>query len=535
VKFGTLNLDNAVGAILAHGVTHADGMFKKGRTLSATDVKALQALGYETVVAAKLGDSDVPEDSAAHQVAIAICGTGVKAQQAFTGRANVHSITHGLVVIDDVRVRALNHLHESLTLATLANLSVVEPRQMVATNKVIPFAVPRQILDAALALIGNEPLLRVQEFVTHKAGLVITRLPQTKPSLIVKSEASIRHRIAALGSELTNVIICDHSQSEVAAAITSLQTKVCDPILVFGASAIVDRADVIPSGLVGAGGSVIHLGMPVDPGNLLMLGNLNGTPVIGVPSCARSPKLNGFDWVLERIIARLPVGRAEIMDMGAGGLLAEIASRPSPREPKTKPQSAPRIVAIILAAGKSSRMRSNKMLADFHDQPMLRATFTSIAASSVDEIIVVLGHEHDKVSKALSGLNARLVINPDFGKGLATSLAVGVREAAAADAVLVCLGDMPLVSSDLIDRLIAAFNANESRNIIVPIYNGQRGNPILWGRAYFERLNSLSGDHGARGLVDEFNFDTVEIEAATDEVLKDADTPVELANLRLRE
>jgi molybdenum cofactor cytidylyltransferase len=305
--------------------------------------------------------------------------------------------------------------------------------------------------------------------------------------------------------------------------------------LVFGASAIVDRADVIPSGLVGAGGSVIHLGMPVDPGNLLMLGNLNGTPVIGVPSCARSPKLNGFDWVLERIIARLPVGRAEIMDMGAGGLLAEIASRPSPREPKTKPQSAPRIVAIILAAGKSSRMRSNKMLADFHDQPMLRATFTSIAASSVDEIIVVLGHEHDKVSKALSGLNARLVINPDFGKGLATSLAVGVREAAAADAVLVCLGDMPLVSSDLIDRLIAAFNANESRNIIVPIYNGQRGNPILWGRAYFERLNSLSGDHGARGLVDEFNFDTVEIEAATDEVLKDADTPVELANLRLRE
>src|SRR5205823_3749969 len=79
------------------------------------------------------------------------------------------------------------------------------------------------------------------------------------------------------------------------------------------------------------GGTVEHLGMPVDPGNLLMLGRLGDEPVMGLPGCARSPKQNGFDWVLQRLVADLPVGRRDIMLMGAGGLLKEIASRPQPR------------------------------------------------------------------------------------------------------------------------------------------------------------------------------------------------------------
>ena len=152
----------------------------------------------------------------------------------------------------------------------------------------------------------------------------------------------------------------------------------CDPILVFGASAIVDRGDVIPSAVVKAGGEVLHLGMPVDPGNLMMLGALGDVPVIGVPSCARSPKLNGFDWVLARVMADVPVRPADIMDMGAGGLLAEIPTRPLPREGKPKPQRAPRVAAIVLAAGQSSRMGSNKLLADVGGLPMVRRTLDAV-------------------------------------------------------------------------------------------------------------------------------------------------------------
>ena len=104
-----------------------------------------------------------------------------------------------------------------------------------------------------------------------------------------------------------------------------------DPILVFGASAIVDRGDVVPAAVRAAGGEVVHVGMPVDPGNLLMVGRIGRADVIGVPSCATSVKLNGFDWVLQRLLANLPVGRAEIVAMAPGGLLTEIEARPQPR------------------------------------------------------------------------------------------------------------------------------------------------------------------------------------------------------------
>jgi molybdenum cofactor cytidylyltransferase len=194
--FGELPLSEAEGAILAHSVRHQGGMFKKGRTLTADDIAVLTASGVAAVFAAKLSADDVPEDEAAATVARITGAQGTVAQAPFTGRANLHATAHGLAIVDTERVRALNRLHESLTLATVQPFSIVEEREMVATVKVIPFAVPRLVLDRALAIIGNEPLLRVEAFRNKRAGLVITKLPQTKPSIVAKSEESIRERIA---------------------------------------------------------------------------------------------------------------------------------------------------------------------------------------------------------------------------------------------------------------------------------------------------------------------------------------------------
>ncbi len=335
--FGEMPVAKAEGAILAHSVKHAGGMYKKGRVLSPDDIAALEASGIATVFAARLEPGDVAEDKAAAAVAQVVGGSGTAAQAPFTGRANLHAALRGLAIVDQERVRALNRLHESLTLATVQPFAIVEQREMVATVKVIPFAVPRNVLEKALAIIGTEPLVRVAAFRNKRAGLIITRLPQTKPSIIVKSEESMRERISGLDGTLAEVRVVPHAVDEVTAAIAGLKDRACDPILVFGASAIVDRGDIIPMAVMKAGGEVVHLGMPVDPGNLMMFGRLSETPVIGVPSCARSPKLNGFDWVLARVMADVPVSAEDIMDMGAGGLLAEIPSRPSPREARPQP------------------------------------------------------------------------------------------------------------------------------------------------------------------------------------------------------
>ncbi len=529
MKFGSIAVSGAVGAILAHGVKYSQGAFKKGRVLTAQDVEVLQAEDVLQVVVARLDADDVPEDIAARRLAVLAAGQGVEAQQAFTGRANLYAAGYGLVVVDRKRVNAINHIHESLTVATLPPHSVVAPKQMLATVKVIPFAVRQQVLDDVLNIVGEQPLLHVRQFEKQNIGLVITTLPQTKASIIAKSELAIRERLQVLGLDLKFVDAVPHSQGDVESAIRNLAGQGCDCVLIFGASAIVDRADVIPAGLAAAGGVVQHLGMPVDPGNLLMLGQIGEVPVIGIPSCARSPKRNGFDWVLERILAGIVVTPEDIMDMGVGGLLAEIPSRPSPREQQGP--MGPRVVAVVLAAGLGQRMGGKKMLAEFEGSSLVATTVANIRASGVDEVIIVTGQDAVLVADAVRGSKVRIVHNPDFETGMASSLRVGVEAAKSADAVVICLGDMPRVKSAVIDRMIAAFNPTEHRSIVVPTHQGQFGNPVLWGAEHFERLTAMQGDKGARALIAGLKSEATEIEADAG-VLMDADTPEALAILK---
>ncbi len=274
-----------------------------------------------------------------------------------------------------------------------------------------------------------------------------------------------------------------------------------------------------------AGGEVVHLGMPVDPGNLMMFGRLSETPVIGVPSCARSPKLNGFDWVLARVMADVPVSAEDIMDMGAGGLLAEIPSRPSPREARPQPQRAPKVAAVVLAAGQSSRMGANKLLADVGGKPMIRRTVEAILPA-VDEAVVVTGAMLRPSRRRCPASHSALSTMRIFAAGLSTSLKRGIAALdAGVDAAAVVLGDMPLVTTETLRRLIAAYNPAEHRSICVPVHKGEKGNPVLWGKQHFPLLLGLSGDRGARGLIDQLTDDVVEVAMPDDAVLTDIDTP----------
>jgi molybdenum cofactor cytidylyltransferase len=289
--------------------------------------------------------------------------------------------------------------------------------------------------------------------------------------------------------------------------------------------------------------------MPVDPGNMLLLGRLDGTRVLGLPGCARSPKMNGFDWVLERIVAGLPVGRREIMSMGAGGLLAEIPSRPLPRaeagaapaakpaaQVERKPPPGPRIAALLLAAGRSSRMGGpNKLLESIDGVPMVARTAQRLLSSRARPIVAVLGNDADRVDQALGRLPVERVRNPAFADGLSTSLKAGLAALPAdIDGVVVCLGDMPLITGRDIERLIAAFNPLEGRAIVVPTRHGKRGNPVLWARRFFAEMAELAGDVGAKHLIGEHAELVAEIEMDGDGVLVDIDTPDALAELRAR-
>src|SRR5262249_32793382 len=263
-------------------------------------------------------------------------------------------------------------------------------------------------------------------------------------------------------------------------ALTEMEKAGAELILVFGASAIADRRDVIPAAIEAVGGRVEHFGMPVDPGNLMLVADLGGRPVIGAPGCARSPKENGVDWILARLLAEVPVTRGAIPGLGVGGLLMETGTRPQPRETaKTAaPPDGRRIAGIVLAAGRSTRMGGpNKLLAEIKGKPLVRIAAEQALASRAHPVIVVTGHQRERVEEALKGLRVKFVHNPDFADGLSTSLKAGLAAVPAeADAAIVCLGDMPQVTSAMIDRLIGAFDPARGALIVVPTIAGKRGN-----------------------------------------------------------
>lgn len=532
--FGEIDVREARGSFLAHSVKHQGGMFKKGRVLSREDIVLLEKSGVTKVFAARLEPGDVAEDEAASRVAEAISGPGALAQQPFTGRANVHAAGAGVALIDAKRLRQINRLHEGLTIATVAPFAAVAERQMLATVKVIPFAVPGQVVQQALEIATTGPLVSLQPFRRSRVGLIITKLPQTKASIIDKSREAMRQRIASLGSSLGEVAVVDHAVEPVAKTLRRLQAAGHDLVLLFGASAIVDRNDVLPQGLTSAGGSVVHLGMPVDPGNLLMFGRLGETPVIGVPSCARSPKINGFDWVLERTLAGIGLESRDIMDMGVGGLLMEIPTRPTPREStEVKPKQAPQIAAVVLAAGKSTRMGTNKLLKPIRGKPMIRQTVETVLQSRALPVIIVTGHDASRIREALEGLDVSFVHNPHYDEGLSTSLSAGVTGLPPKiDGVLMMLGDMPLVPVTTLNKLIAAFDPQEGRSICLPVYQGERGNPVLWGRQHFPEFQGLKGDRGAKVLLVVNSDHVVEVPVGNEGVLTDFDTPDSLAKLK---
>src|SRR5258706_8671440 len=357
-----------------------------------------------------------------------------------------------------------------------------------------------------------------------------------KPALPDMNHKALDARLESIGSRIVLERRTPHEVSALVVAIKEALAAGADPLLIFGASAITDRRDVIPAAIVEAGGRIDHFGMPVDPGNLLLLGRIDDRLVIGLPGCARSPKLNGIDFVLWRVAAGLPIGVREIATMGVGGLLTEIPTRPQPRD--ERPNDVPRlptIGAVVLAAGKSSRMGSNKLLIDVGGKPLVRRAVEAAVKSAAHPVIVVTGNAADEVAKPIEGLPDAIVNNPDYAKGLSSSLKCGLGALPEdCDGVIILLADMPGVTSALIDKLIAAFDPAEGRGICVASRGGVRGNPVLWARRFFPEMLTLEGDTGAKHLMAQYEELVCEVEAPDDGPLIDIDTPEALAAYRAR-
>jgi molybdenum cofactor cytidylyltransferase len=332
MKFGSTRIEDAEGAVLAHGVRIEGAQFKKGDALTRERVRELAAAGVESVVAARLEQGDVGENDAAVALANRLAGSNLRLSAPFTGRVNLFATAAGLAIVEAEAIDRVNAVDEAITVATVPRYRAVADGDMVATVKIIPFATPGATLEAALDALGLTRAIAVQPFRPMRVGVVSTLLPGLKMSVVAKTLRVLEARLEPAGARIAAQETVPHEVGPLAKALGRLIDG-SDALIAFGASAITDRRDVIPAAVEAIGGRIERFGMPVDPGNLLLLAERGGIPIIGAPGCARSPKENGFDWVLQRILAGAPIHDGDIRAMGVGGLLMEIGTRPQPRAP----------------------------------------------------------------------------------------------------------------------------------------------------------------------------------------------------------
>lgn len=530
--FGPVPVNEAQGAMLAHSILLSGGKLPKGTLLTADDVLRLHAEGIERVIVARLEDGDLTEDEAAERLAGALDLTSLRKTEASTGRVNIHATVNGLFRADRDLIDRFNRIDPAITIASLADHAAVHAGDMVATIKIIPLAVPAETVEAARALLAGGVAVRVKPYKAHSVSLIQTELPQMKASVLDKTAQLLRKRLEASGSAVVSEQRVAHRQEPVAeairAALAADRGASAPMVILFGASAVCDAFDVLPQAIRQAGGVVDRVGLPVDPGNLLVLGHIDEVPVIVAPGCARSPKENGFDWVLSRLLAGEVPSDETLSGLGVGGLLMEIPSRPRPREAARTTLSERDLGAVLLAAGRASRMgeAGHKLLAEFDGVALVRRIAERALDALPGPVVAVTGHRAPEVSTALTGLPLTLVDNPDFATGMASSLKAGLSVPVLADVagVMVLLADMPGLRSSDLERLRDAFLEAEGRAIVRAVADGKRGNPVILPRVTFGDLMLLEGDVGARHVIETCGLPIIDVELGAAAHV-DVDTP----------
>ncbi|MDR2187758.1 MAG: molybdopterin-binding/glycosyltransferase family 2 protein [Azonexus sp.] len=528
--FGDFASADAEDVRLAHTLKLPNLMLKKGRVLSAADIAALQANGIERLTGARLAPDDVDEDAAAKTIAALLENTGITARPPYTGRCNLYARTPGVLLVDQERVDRLNQISETVTLATLPQHAGVRRNQRVATVKIIPFAIAPDCIAAWRQAATASPL-RLAPLAACRAALIMGVSASTSERLLDLTVAATRLRLESMGSGLALTLRCAHEKTAMTGALRQALAAGCDLLLVMGATISKDRADVVPAAIVAAGGEIEHFGLPVEPGNMLLVARIGRTPVFNLPGCARSANHNGIDIVLQRLLAGLLPSARGMMNLGVGGLIARQEDEET-AEPEPPPAPPPRIAALVLAAGRSSRMgEQNKLLCPVDGAPLVLRAVNAALASRAAQVMVVTGHEAERIEAALAGQPVSFTYNPDYPGGMASSLRCGLR-ALCADtaAVIVLLADMPAIGAADIDRLIDAFDPAKPA-VLVPEYDGRRGNPVLWPRRHFAELASLSGDIGGRGLLEQYAAEVQSLAFPSPVIFVDVDTPEALAEL----
>ncbi|MCP5145514.1 MAG: NTP transferase domain-containing protein [Gammaproteobacteria bacterium] len=524
-----LALADATGHLLVHSYRLPDGTVNKGRRLTPSDITRLAGAGVTHVHVLMTSSSDIDENEAAHAIAMALSSNHVVAGTAANGRCDLYADSSGILTCADADVTAINANSAGINLILRPMHTAVTAGEVIGEVKVVPYAIDPASLAETLGQVARPDIVSVAPFVHRRCGVLQTHVGFKRDAIFAKTLRVLHNKLQQWNAEIDAERIVEHESHSVRQAISELCRSGCELILVAGASATTADDDVIPAAILADGGEVVQLGVPVDPGTLLgICYSGTGIPVLILPGSQRSPAPSSFDLLVPRLLTGERLERPALQTLGVGGLLTR-GSRASAQE-KFAVESD-EVTAIVLAGGASRRMgTANKMLAEVSGSPMVARVVSTLRKADVDRIVVVTGHDATAVRCAIDDETINFVHNEHYAEGMSTSLRTGVAAAMAQSAaVLICLGDMPLIAVESIDAILAV--PNPKGTIVVPVHAGARGNPVRWGRDFLPALELLRGDRGARALLDAYAEHVIEVALDDEGILRDFDTPEALRSL----
>ncbi len=323
MKFGQFDRNQAAGVILAHSLRLGDRTFKKGRVLDAADLRLLTEHGIDRLWGAVLAPGDLDEATASARLAALLAGHHLEVDAPKAGHCDLRAGANGLLRVDADAVTRFNRLDPEIKLATAPAWSHCTRGEIVARLKIIPFGLSAAQLERAAALLGEPGMrLNLAPYRPQVCHLIHTCQPHTSDERVLRTRDAIHRRLARFDNGLAALHRCPHSIEGLADSLQQVLRHSPDLILIAGATATTDFADVVPMALQQAGVVTRQHGFPLEPGSLLQTAETGKTAIMVLPGCARGDKPNGIDRLLQRHFCGHPAGSDEVLTWGCGGLLA---------------------------------------------------------------------------------------------------------------------------------------------------------------------------------------------------------------------
>ncbi len=510
-------------AICAHGMQIHGMKFPKGSPLSLL-FHNIDLPIDSAVWLAEPDDNDWGEQKICDYLAPLLNGQNMRSEITKTGRVNFYATNDGLLAFDAPNCHQANGLSEHITLAILPPFQMVRRGQLCASLKILPYFVDENLVRQ-FGQLARQVQCAVHGFMGGRVHLLMTMTDDKRPEDYIKSAIMVQDKLQIYGYKTTTISYCRHDMQEICQKLTIKGEF--DVVCVMGAVAISDRADIVPRALCQLGGTIERFGMPMDPGNLLLLGKLGGAHFLGLPGCAKSRKLNGLDFILMRLSAGLNPTSQQIAQMGVNGILPEDFNRGALRAQKPAIMSQPLIA--IMAAGLGRRMGGDiaKPLVIFRDKPLIQWVIEAcMTALPKAEIIVIINStgQGKKIEEFCKTLGVNAVENPQYAEGMASSLRLASHLALERkSALMVFCADMPNITPPTIEKIWREFQSSPTICAVQPKFGESFGHPVVLSPRLFAQIAEIQGDMGARQILQDAGEHRKIIEVLDAGILQDID------------